>query len=133
MHSIVIGYDGSESAGHALERAAKLADEGAAVTVVSATHPLAGKGGYAFDPAEREAHLEHLREARARLGKLGIEASIVEGFGDPAQVIVQAAAEREADLIVVGNEHRKLIERLLVGSVSAGVTRRAECDVLVVP
>ena len=46
---------------------------------------------------------------------------------------MQAAAEREADLIVVGNEHRKLIERLLVGSVSAGVTRRAECDVLVVP
>ena len=132
MHSIVIGYDGSESAGRALERAAQLADDGATVTVVSSTHPLAGKGGFAYDPAEKEAHQEHLREAKSRLEKLGVEPSTVEGYGDPADVIVRQAEAADADLIVVGNEHRHLLERLLTGSVSSGVTRRAECDVLVV-
>ena len=132
MRSIVIGYDGSESAGRALERAAELADDGAAVTVVSSTHALAGKGGFAYDPAEKEAHREHLLEARARLEAHGVEPAVVEGFGDPAEAIVRQAAESDADLIVVGNEHRNLIERLLEGSVSSGVTHRAECDVLVV-
>lgn len=42
------------------------------------------------------------------------------------------ARDVDADVIVIGTEHKNLIERLLMGSVSSGVVHRAACDVLVV-
>ena len=42
------------------------------------------------------------------------------------------AERRGADLIVVGTRQPGLLERLLEGSVSQGVARRAGCDVLIV-
>ena len=132
MRNIVVGFDGSESARRALERAAQLADEGANVTVVSAVHLLAGKGGAPFDPVEREAHERDLEKAGTRLAELGVTARTVEGYGDPAGVIAAQAKEVGADLIVVGTEHKNLLQRLILGSVSSGVTHRAPCDVLVV-
>ena len=44
MRKIVIGYDGSDSARRALERAAEFVD-GGSITVVSAVHRLGGKSG----------------------------------------------------------------------------------------
>jgi nucleotide-binding universal stress UspA family protein len=132
MHTIVIGYDGSESAGRALERTAELVDNGAEVVLVSAIHPLVGKGGMPFDPLEKEDHDRHLRTAEARLAELGVKVRTVEGVGDPARLIADQAKEVDADLIVVGNEHKNLLERLIMGSVGSGVAHRAECDVLVV-
>ncbi len=53
-------------------------------------------------------------------------------MGDPAETIVELAEERGADLIVVGTREPNILERLLGASVSAGVSRRAHCDVLIV-
>lgn len=131
MRKIVIGYDGSNSARRALERAAEFVD-GGSITVVSAVHRLGGKSGPGYDPVEQEDHARHLKEASSRLAELGIDAEAIEGYGDPARVIAEQASQAQADLIVVGNEHKHLIERLIEGSVSAGVTHRARCDVLVV-
>ncbi|MGH2995181.1 MAG: universal stress protein [Gaiellaceae bacterium] len=131
MHTIVLGYDGTDSARRALERTATLAN-GGPVTVVSAVHVLRGKGGIPYDPVEEEDHEQHLKEASARLAELGVESRTVEGYGDPAKVITAQASKVNADLIVVGTEHKNLIERLLMGSVSSGVVHKAPCDVLVV-
>ena len=54
MQTIVVGFDGSEPANHALERATGLVDDGGKVILVSAIHMLAGKGGMGFDPIEKE-------------------------------------------------------------------------------
>ena len=132
MPNIVIGYDGSESAVRALTRAAALAD-GGSLTLVSAVHPLAGKGGLAYDPVEKEKHAQHLHNAREQLKELGIDCRLVEGFGDPARVVAAEAEEVDADLIVVGTNHKNLVERLLFGSVSTDVLHRAKAEVLVVP
>jgi nucleotide-binding universal stress UspA family protein len=132
MREIVVGYDGSESARRALERAAHLVENGSAVTVVSAVHLLAGKGGVTHDPVEKEEHARRLEAAGRHLAALGVEARLVEGFGDPAKVITAQAESTGADLIVVGTEHRNIVERLLQGSVSSGVAHRAPCDVLIV-
>lgn len=132
MRNIVIGYDGSESADRALARVPDLVDDGAEVFVVAAIHPLAGKGGMSFDPIEKEQHDVDLEHAKTRLADSGIQAHVPEGMGDPATVITTLANEVEADLIVIGNEHKNLIERLLLGSVGSGVAHRADCDVLVV-
>jgi len=37
-----------------------------------------------------------------------------------------------ADLIVIGTEHKNLVERLLMGSVSSDVVHKVPCDVVVV-
>jgi nucleotide-binding universal stress UspA family protein len=132
MHKIVIGYDGSESADRALDRAAELLDGEGDVVVVSAIHMLGGKGG-GFDPIEKEDFERQLGKAKARLADAGIAASTVEGMGDPARVIAEQAKQSGADLIVVGNSHKNILERLLFGSVSGSVAHRADCDVLVVP
>ena len=132
MPNIVIGYDGSESAMRALDRAAALAD-GGSLTLVSAVHPLAGKGGLVYDPVEMKKHAQQLHYAREQLNELGIDCRLVEGFGDPALVIAAQAEEIDADLIVVGTNHKNLLERLLLGSVSTDVLHRAKAEVLVVP
>lgn len=52
--------------------------------------------------------------------------------GRPASVIVSAAAELEAELIVVGSRGRGPLTSMLLGSVSAEVVDHAPCPVLVV-
>jgi nucleotide-binding universal stress UspA family protein len=52
--------------------------------------------------------------------------------GEPAETIVEVAEQVGADLIVVGTREPGFLERLLGGSVSQGVARRARCDVLIV-
>jgi nucleotide-binding universal stress UspA family protein len=52
--------------------------------------------------------------------------------GEPAEELIAAADEREADLIIVGTHEPGFLERILGGSVSADVARRAHCDVLIV-
>lgn len=132
MRTIVVGYDGSEPADRALERASELIDDGGTLVLVSAIHMLAGKGGMGFDPIEKEDFDRQLDAAKGRLAEKKIAATTVEGMGDPARVITEQATEVGADLIVVGNGHKNLLERLLFGSVSDGVSHRTHCDVLVV-
>jgi universal stress protein A len=52
--------------------------------------------------------------------------------GRPAKVIVTAAADREADLIVMGTHGRSGFDRLIMGSVTERVLRSAPCPVVVV-
>jgi nucleotide-binding universal stress UspA family protein len=132
MRTIVVGYDGSEPADRALERATELIDKGGTVVLISAIHLLAGKGGMGYDPIEKENFDRQLHDVKARLAEAGIAATTVEGTGDPARVITAQAEDVDADLIVVGNSHKNLLERLLFGSVSDGVSHRTSRNVLVV-
>jgi nucleotide-binding universal stress UspA family protein len=52
--------------------------------------------------------------------------------GDPAEEIINYAAEASIDLIVMGTHGRTGLERLLMGSVAEKVLRGAPCSVLVV-
>jgi nucleotide-binding universal stress UspA family protein len=116
---IVVGYDDSESAQRALDRAADLAGYGSTLTVVSVAP--AGQG-YEAGPLER---------ARERLLGRHVTATYLQPVGEPADELVGAAQELDADLVVVGRRSRSL-SRLVLGSVSAGVARQAPCDVLIV-
>ena len=49
-----------------------------------------------------------------------------------ADVIVELADRVDADLIVLGTQERSLLERALGMSVSGEVSRKADCDVLIV-
>jgi nucleotide-binding universal stress UspA family protein len=52
---------------------------------------------------------------------------------DAAREIVRVAAERPAGLIVMGTQGHGGFERLLLGSVTEKVLRKASCPVLTVP
>jgi nucleotide-binding universal stress UspA family protein len=130
---IVVGYDGSDHARRALERAADVANPGDEILVVGAVEPKLESGptsGAHQDPSEAEHRRKNLEDAQAFLAERGYEAETAEAYGDPGSAIVDAA--KGADLIVVGSRGRNTLERLLLGSVSSKVVHRAEADVLVV-
>lgn len=60
-----------------------------------------------------------------------IEARVIEAA--PVEAILQEAARTSADVVVVGWRGHGTVRRLLAGSVSRGVVKRATCPVLVVP
>jgi nucleotide-binding universal stress UspA family protein len=130
---IVVGYDGSEAAERALERATAFGGEDNRIVVVAAAEARARTGiteGAHLDPSEVERRRRDLDDAQAYLSKHGIEAETIEAQGDPGDVIVEAA--KDADLAIVGSRGLNPLQRLLMGSVSSKVVHRAECDVLVV-
>jgi nucleotide-binding universal stress UspA family protein len=134
MKRIVVGFDGSDDARKALERAAELAN-GATVAVVSATSPqtfLRDPGESKEDPADVEARGQALDEARKFLEEKGVTGQYVAGHGHPADVIVAEAEESGADLIIVGTRGHNAAKRLVLGSVSTNVVHHATVDVLVV-
>lgn len=135
MKNILLAYDGSDPAKRALERTAELAD-GAAVTVVSAVHILAGSGrarGAVIDQDEVAERKQELTDAAEYLRAKGIEPKTVEPHGiDVGDAIVEEARGAAADLIVVGSSGKNLAKRIVLGSVSSKVVHGSPCDVLVV-
>jgi len=134
MKHIIVGYDETPAADHALERAAELAKRfEAKVTVASIAPVVRALRSGPIDPVDPPArHEEQLRHAAEKLSAMGIAADLVIGVGDAAQTIVEVAEERDGDMIVVGTRELRGLERLLMGSVSESVEHKAHCDVLIV-
>lgn len=136
MKKIVIGYDDTDPAKRALERAVALAKAFDAQLVVTSVTPVVvsiGRSGGAIDPTDPPAkHEEELAAARAYLEGQGVTATYQPAIGDVASAIVDAAHELDADLIVVGTRDGGMLERLLHHSVSNAVAHKAHCDVLIV-
>jgi nucleotide-binding universal stress UspA family protein len=149
---IVAGYDGDAVAELALRRAAQYAKALDTPLVVVAVEPVLLNAGLELAPAaiaggppivapwppegaEEEVHKEwddRLEEARRCLEGKGVEVELVHRAGDATDELVKVARERSAQLLVVGAHQKGFLDRLLVGSVSESVVRRADCDVLVV-
>jgi nucleotide-binding universal stress UspA family protein len=141
--SIVVGTDGSETAGKAVDAAVELArPAGATVEIVSAYEPVPAQRLRAEArrvPADlqwvinpREDVEATLAEAAGRVRDAGVTARIYAREGDPADAILDVAEERGSDLIVVGNKGMTGAKRFLLGSVPNKVSHHAPCSVLIV-
>lgn len=145
MGTIVVGYDGDDASGRALDRAIEEARSAHArlVVVAVAEMPLNPEGPQNYgtlddsparmiplvEPPELEAVFA---AARDRIEAAGVKADYAWAAGEPAGAIVGEARDRKADLVVLGSHHHSLFSRILGTDVAAEVKRSAGCDVLVV-
>ena len=81
--------------------------------------------------AFREGHAL-ISRAAGRLQAAGFETTSAVVPGSARDTIVDVASEWQPDLIVIGSHGWKGLDRLLLGSVSDAVVRRAPCSVEVV-
>jgi len=141
FQKILIGYDGSENAERALNRAIELTKQSNGelrIAVVADTMSYAayasGGGMYKRFNEQTKANAENLASAALEIAKSAglkdVYASDEEG--QPADMILTLATEFKADLIVVGRRGMRGLERFLMGSVSTAIINHAKCDVLVV-
>jgi nucleotide-binding universal stress UspA family protein len=130
---IVLGYDGSDAARRGLERIRQLTARQLAVLVVAVEPDVRSIGLGAELTGQTIATGALLEEARALLGaQEGIRIETRAAIGDPAAVLIEAARESGAELVIVGRRGGDFVARTLLGSVSQRVVQNAPCDVLVV-
>ncbi|MFB6156569.1 MAG: universal stress protein [Haloferacaceae archaeon] len=72
-----------------------------------------------------------VREAADALDEAGIESEVTERSGDPAAALLDAAAEVDADVIVVAGRKRSPTGKALFGSTTQAVILDADRPVLV--
>jgi nucleotide-binding universal stress UspA family protein len=136
--TIVVGTDGSQTAGRAVALAADLARGlGARLHLVNGYHDPAAPLGVAAPVAAVSSPVWHevseslLEEARADpcLAGLSVECHAVSG--GPSHAIVEVAREVGADLIVVGNRGIRGAGGQRLESVPEAVVHLAPCHVLI--
>ena len=150
--NILVPYDKSESAKHALVTALQLAaeKEGARVTVYFAA-PVPEFATGEFMAASRMSSSVRLtqedidrmqqdyvnferglldEDLQELLGQAQDSVNVVVGQGKPSKAILEYAEKMQADLIVMGCRGLNAVAGML-GSVSYAVLRNANCPVLV--
>jgi nucleotide-binding universal stress UspA family protein len=128
---VLVGFDGSEASKRALVHAAELVGRGGNLDVINVigSQPVSARVGSLVD-GERRRQQKILHQAETLLGEWDVRMTPRSAVGDPTSEIRQAAEESGAGVIVVGRGSG--LRRLIDGSVSARLVRRAPCDVLVV-
>jgi nucleotide-binding universal stress UspA family protein len=137
---IVVALDGSDLAEAALPQAELFARPmGASLLLVRAVVPPATLYGGEFVPGglpvleqlEAEAG-QYLERTAERIRKSGLKVGAAVAVGTPADVIVTAARENEADLIAMTTHGRSGLSRWMFGSVADSVVRHGGVPVLVI-
>jgi nucleotide-binding universal stress UspA family protein len=135
LRVVAVGYDGMAESQAALDEAAALARKfGGSMRVIGVIPPAPPLGAAASAQAQAEAGPDfqtRLHRAVAELEPELLALPVIER-GDPVEKLL-AAADMGPDLLVLGSRGFGPVMRLLAGSVSSRVIRRASCPVLVVP
>lgn len=116
---VLVGSDGTERAGRAVERAADVAKAlGANLTVLGV-----GSEGQLRAVLERQV---------APLTDAGVDVEVQIEPGTAAQVLIDVATRDGYDLLVLGNKGMSGIERLRLGAVPNKVSHHLPCSLLIV-
>ncbi len=141
---IVVGVDFSRPSRMALDAAATLARAlGADLTLVHAFSPAGaeqGLAGASGSPKQMAVAVHETGEAlqlstqwASEVRDAGLRVGVVTQEGQAPNVILEAAANEDAAIIVVGTHGRSGIKRALLGSVAEQVIRNSDRPVLAVP
>jgi nucleotide-binding universal stress UspA family protein len=148
---VLVCYDGSADAQAAIDGAGRLMPGSDATVLVvwetmleSMTRTgalgmglglVADYGDDEIDAAIRTAALDTATDGAQRAAAAGLvaEPRIVKRDDNIAAVILAAASDVDADVIVVGTRGRSGVKSLMLGSVSNAVAHHADRPVLVIP
>jgi nucleotide-binding universal stress UspA family protein len=124
--TVVVGYIPTTEGERALEAALEEARlRGVPLVVLNATKRDAYVDG-------RYLQDDDMRALEERLALVDVTCTVVrsESHHDPATVLVDAAHEYDAQLIVLGLRPRSAVGKLLMGSTAQRVLLQAPCSVL---
>ena len=137
IRHIGVGFLATPEADEALSAAVGIAAQtGAAVEVLSVVElpPAAGLGyAWGYGKSEQTARDDLSSSLASTVDEFGslvrIEGKVVDGYADDEL----ARLSTEVDLLICGSRRLGRLGRVMVGSVSTGVLRKAHCPVLVIP
>jgi len=118
IERILVAYDGSHRASTALAMAARLACEWQVELLL-------------LTVVEKGLGKEVLAEGQAYLAPYGLAGRALLRDGTPAVEILDASAEEDADLIVMGTYCHNRVQELVFGGTVGEVVRKAGCPVLI--
>jgi nucleotide-binding universal stress UspA family protein len=130
MSTIVVGYVPKPEGRAALRRGAEEARLRNAKLVVVNSH----RGGREFSAEDAADTETQLQEVRDELSAAGVEHEIrqlVRGM-DPAEDLINVAADVSAEFIVIGLRRRTPVGKLILGSNAQRILLDAPCPVLAV-
>lgn len=157
MKRILVAVDFSEGTGRLVHQAAELARQmGCTLSIVHVTSDalqaayegaqfhdgFSEYAGGSFGDVEMARALcaeQYKREHQAllnisdRMRKDGVDAQAMLMKGDAAELILEKAKELDVDMIMMGSHGHGLLRKMLVGSVTEAVLRKASCGVLIMP
>jgi nucleotide-binding universal stress UspA family protein len=140
--TILVATDGSDDSDAAVEAALDLAHDTSGRLLVLSVVPegsaTAGDGADASAPeADRDDQVvvdatDRANDVVDHAVEWGLEATPLVWEGEPAEAILAAATSEGADIIVIGSSGKSGVGRMLMGSVTDDVVRRAAVPVMVV-
>lgn len=140
IRSILFPTDFSEGSSQALQYAVDMAKRyGAKLYLLHVIYDIAKAAGY-VPHISMDAMYKDIEEgAKKELERFGVEelsglkdTERSVGVGTPHEEILNFANKNKIDLIIIGTQGRKGIDRIIFGSTAAQVVRYAPCPVLTV-
>jgi nucleotide-binding universal stress UspA family protein len=141
IKSILFPTDFSEGSSQALQYAIDMAKRyGARLYVMHVIYDIAKASGMYVPHTSVDKMYSEIQEgARKELESFGVEelAAIkdierIVVVGTPHEEIVKFAGDKKINIIIMGTQGRKGVDRILFGSTAAQVVRYAPCPVLTV-
>jgi nucleotide-binding universal stress UspA family protein len=132
----MVSVDFSQASMRAAAAAVEMLERGGRITLVhvkSATRLNEDSVGWWNDAYELRSREMLARFADALPEPAGVTVETVLLHGDTVDTLVTYAIAHDVDLIACGRRRHSFLERILVGSVSSALIRRAPCSVLVTP
>ncbi|MCK4444664.1 MAG: universal stress protein [Thermoplasmata archaeon] len=133
MGKILVGYDGSEGARKAVDRAVTMVKEGDEIVLVYVVPPtkIVEFAGFDTDLTVEKAQ-GMLDEVVDSLEGSGIAVSSMVKEGNVAEEIIDLGARLECDLIVVGSYGLSKVGTFALGDVAEEVAKKASRPVLLI-
>lgn len=137
---ILVAVDGSEKSYHAFSEALEYGEKAEITLLAVVDQSLPNDQEFYLSPEYQilpetdefetlaETYLNQLvanAETKSTIQKVTVE-------GDASKQIVEYAKKNKVDLIILGRTGKNAVERMLLGSTSAYVTKHAPCSVLIV-
>jgi len=142
MMNILVAVDFSDITSRVIEHAENLAKTfSGKVWLVHAVPPDPDFVGFEVGPqtvrdaVAKQMHEEHrrLHDMATDIKSRGIDVTPLLVQGPTVEMILQEAANTNADMIVMGSHGHGALYTTLLGSVSEGVLRKAPCPLYIIP